>query len=444
MRPIPGGQRCCTAGAETFITMPMPPSQEEYYKSLEAQQTLPAGFTGATRSLTFSSAERGTGELTMNLSLIEVSAPTSAVAAVTTTNRFPGAPVLQVREILESGSPVAGVVVNNKVSNVGVPGGLEDAYRLTGALEEITGKGKWISLSTGVIGWRLPVDRMAGELPALRAGLGRARGVELAEAIMTTDRYPKLKRVDLGRGSIFGIAKGAGMIEPNLATMLSVILTDYELPREKLSALLRGSVEKSFNRIGVDGEQSTSDVVLLLSSGEAGPPEEGEFQAALDDLAGELSRQIVRNGEGTAHVVRVEVRGMAGEGRALYLARRVSNSPLVKSAIYGNDPNVGRILMALGDGLSDMGKEGNLEELTIEIDGSRVFEAGYFVLDPEKEQALSESLRASAMDPALKGYPQHDREVSIVIDFGDGSPGEAVYGSDLSYEYVRENADYRT
>ncbi len=261
---------------------------------------------------------------------------------------------------------------------------------------------------------------------------------------MTTDRYPKLKRVDLGKGSVFGIAKGAGMIEPNLATMLSVVLTDFELPREELSGLLRGSVEKSFNRIGVDGEQSTSDVVLLISSGSAGPVDSAEFGLALDELTGELSRQVVRNGEGTAHVVRVEVRGISGEGRALYLARRVSNSPLVKSAIYGNDPNVGRILMALGDGLSDLSEEGSLENLTIEIDGTAVFSAGHFVLDPEKEMALSESLRASAMDPALKGYPQHDREVSIVVDFGDGTPGEAVYGSDLSYEYVRENADYRT
>lgn len=424
--------------------MAMPPSQERYYKSLEAQQKLPEGFTGATSSFSFSSTERGNDELRMNLSLIELESPTRAVAGVTTTNRFPGAPVTLVRELLRSRSPVAGVLVNNKVSNVGVPGGLDDAYRLTGALEELSGKGSWVSLSTGVIGWRLPVQRMVEELPALRAKRETARGIELAEAIMTTDRYPKLKRVDLGKGSVFGIAKGAGMIEPNLATMLSVVLTDFELSREELSGLLRGSVEKSFNRIGVDGEQSTSDVVLLISSGTAGPVDSAEFGLALDEVTGELSRQVVRNGEGTAHVVRVEVRGISGKGRALYLARRVSNSPLVKSAIYGNDPNVGRILMALGDGLSDLSEEGSLENLTIEIDGTAVFSAGHFVLDPEKEMALSESLRASAMDPALKGYPQHDREVSIVVDFGDGTPGEAVYGSDLSYEYVRENADYRT
>lgn len=422
--------------------MAMPPSQESYYKSLEAQQTLPAGFTGATRSFTFSSTERGSEGLGMSLSLIEADRPTSAVAAVTTTNRFPGAPVLLVRELLESGAPVAGVLVNNKISNVGVPRGLEDAYRITRALEEMSGKGQWISLSTGVIGWRLPVERMVEELPPLRSGRGRERGIDLAEAIMTTDRYPKLKRVDIGEGSIFGIAKGAGMIEPNLATMLSVILTDIDLPRQKLAETLRRSVKKSFNRIGVDGEQSTSDVVLLISSGEAGPVDDQEFGDALDQVTGELSRQVVRNGEGTAHVLRVEVRGITG--RSLYLARRVSNSPLVKSAVYGNDPNVGRILMALGDGLSDLEEEPALEELTIEIDGTTVFEAGHFLLDPEKEKLLSESLRSSAMDPALKGYPQHDREVSITVDFGDGSPGDVVYGSDLSYEYVRENADYRT
>ncbi len=424
--------------------MPMPLSQERYYKSLEAQRKLPEGFSGATSSFSFSSAERGAEELTMNLSLIELDSPSRAVAAVTTTNRFPGAPVILVREILRSGSPVAGILVNNKVANVGVPGGLDDAYRLTAALEALSGKGSWVSLSTGVIGWRLPVEGMVEELAALRAKRKTDRGVDLAEAIMTTDRYPKLKRVELGKGSIFGIAKGAGMIEPNLATMISVILTDFELPREELSRLLLDSVEGSFNRIGVDGEQSTSDVVMLIASGRAGRVDSSAFGAALHEVTGELARQVVRNGEGTAHVLRVEVRGIAGEGKALYLARRVSNSPLVKSAIYGNDPNVGRILMALGDGLSDLGDEASVENLTIEIDGTAVFEAGHFVLDAEKERVLSESLRASAMDPALKGYPQHDRAVSIVVDFGDGSSGEAVYGSDLSYEYVRENADYRT
>lgn len=423
----------------------MPPTRDSYYRSLEAQNELPRGFTGATRSFTFSSAERGTSDsLRMDLSLIAVERPTSSVAAVTTTNRFPGAPVLLVREVLSSGEPVRGVVLNNKVANVGVPGGLDDAKRLTGALKELSGAGSWLSLSTGVIGWRLPVERMIRELPALHEARREAAGVELAEAIMTTDRYPKLRRVDLGEGSVLGIAKGAGMIEPNLATMLSVILTDYDLPREALSELLRRSVAKSFNRIGVDGEQSTSDVVLLISSGLAGPIGKDRFAEALEEVTGYLARHVVRNGEGTAHVVRVEVRGLADREHSLYIARRVSNSPLVKSAIYGNDPNVGRILMAVGDGLSDLGAEGSLEDLSIGIDGTTVFEKGHFDLTPEKEKALSESLLASAMDPALKGYPQHEREVAITVDFGGGTPGEVVYGSDLSYEYVRENADYRT
>jgi glutamate N-acetyltransferase/amino-acid N-acetyltransferase len=423
----------------------MPPTRASYYKSLEAQNELPRGFTGATRSFTFSSAERGTSDsLRMDLSLIAVERPSSSVAAVTTTNRFPGAPVLMVRELLSSGGPVKGVLLNNKVANVGVPGGLEDAKRLTGALSDVSGEGSWISLSTGVIGWRLPMAGMLGELTELYEARRQAAGVDLAEAIMTTDRYPKLKKVTVGHGSILGVAKGAGMIEPNLATMLSVILTDCELSRESLSRLLKGSVDKSFNRIGVDGEQSTSDVVLLISSGLAGPVDPREFGASLDEVTGYLARHVVRNGEGTGHVVRVEVRGLPDRAHSLYLARRVSNSPLVKSAIYGNDPNVGRILMALGDGLSDLDAEARLEELSIEIDGTRVFREGHFDLSPAKEQALSQSLRESAMDPALKGYPQHDREVTITVDFGDGSPGEVVYGSDLSYEYVRENADYRT
>lgn len=380
----------------------------------------------------------------MHISLLRAERPVTAFAGVTTTNRFPGAPVLLAREILDSGASPAGVVINNKVANVAVPGGLDDAYRLTRELATISGGGPWFSLSTGVIGWRLPLQEMVAALPALYADRHRDAGVEVAEGIMTTDRYPKLRRREVGNGSILGVAKGAGMVEPNMATMLSVILTDVALPPELLRRRFRESVERSYNRIGVDGEQSTSDVVLILSTGEAGPASEEEFTGALQDVTRGLATDIVRNGEGTSHVIRTEVRGIKERETALYLARRVSNSPLVKSAIYGNDPNVGRVLMALGDGLSDLHLDPELTELTIDIAGTRVFEGGSFLLSPEKERRLSESLREAGMDPAVTGFPQHHREVLITVDFGDGSPGDGVWGSDLSYEYVRENADYRT
>lgn len=425
--------------------MPEAATRDRYYKSLEAQRELPAGFSGATASLTFHSGERGSAEgLGMRLSLIAVEGGTDAYAGVTTTNRFPGAPVLLTREILASRKRVAGVLINNKIANVAAPGALDDARTLSSSLTSVTGGLPLFSLSTGVIGWKLPVTEMLGQIPALYDRRGAEAGLSVAEAIMTTDRYPKLRKVSFRGGSLFGIAKGAGMIEPNMATMLSVILTDFDFDAQELDAMLRSSVEKSFNRIGVDGEQSTSDVVLLLCSGKAGKVRREEFQHHLDEVTSHLAREVVRNGEGTAHLVKVEVRGITGSPEALHLARRVSNSPLVKSAIYGNDPNVGRILMALGDGLSELGLEGSLSELSIAIDGVPVFGEGAFILTPQVEAELSRRLEESSMDPALKGYPQHDREVSILIDFGDGSPGETVYGSDLSYEYVRENADYRT
>ncbi|MFW6214768.1 MAG: bifunctional ornithine acetyltransferase/N-acetylglutamate synthase [Alkalispirochaetaceae bacterium] len=425
--------------------MPEAATRDRYYESLEAQCKLPAGFSGATASFTFLSPERGgEEELPMNLALLAVEGGTAAYAGVTTTNRFPGYPVILTREILASGEPVGGILINNKVANVGVPGGLDDARRLSALLTGGCGGGRWFSLSTGVIGWRLPMERIEGQLEALYARRHPSAGLEIAEAIMTTDRYPKLRRKELPGGSIFGVAKGAGMIEPNMATMLSVILTDLAFTAGELDRMLRESVEKSFNRIGVDGEQSTSDVVILLSSGAAGRGEPVSFQEALDEVSGELARSVVRNGEGTAHVVKVEVAGIAGSREALFLARRVSNSPLVKSAIYGNDPNVGRILMALGDGLSDLGLDHSFEGLQVEIDGVPVFRNGLFTLTPEVEKRLAASLKESSMDPTLTGYPEHDREVTISVDFGAGGAKQTVWGSDLSYEYVRENADYRT
>lgn len=427
------------------MAMPEAATRESYYKSLEAQRELPRGFTGARRSISFVSEERGDGAaLEMNLSLIAAEATLTGVAGVTTSNRFPGAPVVLAREILDSREAPAGVIFNNKVANVSVPRGLEDARRITDSLAGASGKRPWISLSTGVIGWRLPIREMVEAIPLLYADRHAQAGLEVAEAIMTTDRYPKLRRVEVGDGSILGVAKGAGMIEPNMATMLSVILTDLHVDPGELERLFRDSVERSYNRIGVDGEQSTSDAVLILSTGLAGPVSVNEFRDALGEVTGDLSRHIVRNGEGTGHVIRTEVKGIESRENALYLARRVSNSPLVKSALYGNDPNVGRVLMALGDGLSDLHLEPSLGRLTIDIGGTRVFEDGGFLLTPEKERALSESLATAAMDPEIKGYPQHEREVLVIVDFGDGNPGEVVWGSDLSYEYVRENADYRT
>jgi glutamate N-acetyltransferase/amino-acid N-acetyltransferase len=261
---------------------------------------------------------------------------------------------------------------------------------------------------------------------------------------MTTDAYPKLRSVDLGSGRIVAIAKGAGMIEPNMATMLVFIFTDIDLPREDLRAALHQAVDLSFNRISVDGDQSTSDMAIIVSSRMAGSVPLGDFQQALNSVCQPLADDIVRNGEGTAHVMNVRIKGAQTDADACGFGKAVINSPLVKTAVYGNDPNVGRILMALGDYAGNHDVPISPEKTTVTICGHPVYHHGAFDLSPEKESAVSMALQSAMLQTAELGYPSHDKSVTIDIDVGIGSGQSEVLGSDLSYEYVRENADYRT
>lgn len=236
------------------------------------------------------------------------------------------------------------------------------------------------------------------------------------------------------------------MIEPNMGTMLAFLLTDLAVSPAFLRECLEECVGQSFNRISVDGDQSTSDMAVALSSGRRPAPRPAAFRRALLGVCRRLAEDVVRNGEGVGHVLRACVRGAASDALAAGAGKAVVNSPLVKTAVFGNDPNVGRIVAALGDYFGSLGRgEGfDLGRLRVRLGGTEIFRDGVFCLDLRKENRLAEYLRRAAQDPALKGYPQHDRTVDIDVELGGGRGEAEVLGSDLSYEYVRENAEYRS
>jgi glutamate N-acetyltransferase / amino-acid N-acetyltransferase len=422
-----------------------------YRAALAARAALPQGFRVATARLEFFPAEKQLAKpLPMNLSLILADEATASFAATYTRNRFCGWPVVIGRDRL-AGARLRGMLVNNKISNVNTAGGREDAERLLVRLAALTGARpqELVPSSTGIIGWKLPVADMEAALPRLAEGLHRDSYLPVAEAIMTTDAFPKLRASDValaggGTGRVVGIAKGAGMIEPNMATMLVFILTDVEAPRDDLRRMLSTAVDSTFNRISVDSDQSTSDTVLLLSSGKVGKARAGALETAVAEVCARLAEDVVRNGEGTQHVIRVTVRGRLPHEHALGAAKAVVNSPLVKTAVCGNDPNVGRVLMALGDYFGNANAAVEPEELSFAIGGVEVYTRGRFVLDPGTEVKLSRYMQECRYTSGAEGFPAHERCVEIDIAVGRGSGAVTVTGADLSCEYVKENADYRS
>lgn len=419
-------------------------SSEEYLNELRARALCPKGFRFAASALEFFPLERPVAKaLPMKISLILADEPTESFAALLTRNAFPGAPILLARERLKQ-KTIQGILINNKISNVGAPGGLDAARDLTARASTLMGidAGQLLASSTGIIGWSLPVDAMAQAIPGLVERLGMDGPVEMAQAIMTTDRYPKLRTRKLGTGSIMGIAKGAGMIEPNLATMLVFLVTDIDLDRTQLERALRRAVSTSFNTISIDSDQSTSDMCVIMSSRKAQSVPEDEFVQALSGLCEELASDIVRNGEGTRHVIKVRVSGFGEHCSAV--GKAVINSPLVKTAMYGNDPNVGRLVASIGDYLGNEGLALEMDALEIRLFGIPVFQSGAFRLDQEKEQIIAARLIEASQDPAKGAFPEHDRVVDIDIKHGTHPGSATVMGSDLGYEYIRENADYRS
>ena len=439
-------------------------SESDYLDEIEKIE-LPGGFRVGVSGFEFKPAElEGKANAVMNMTLIALDAPTEDYAAVMTRNRFPGAPIKVIRERLFNQNPVQAVIVNNKISNVCAAGdGVDASERVCAAVASTLGipggREAVLPLSTGVIGWRLPIKQMVDAVPdLLKALTSGGSALPAAKSIMTTDRFPKLRMVEACGGRIVGFAKGAGMIEPDMATMLAFCLTDVAVPRDALQPMLKRAADVSFNCASVDADQSTSDALLCLSSGlkkvKAGSSEGGraqleEFEQALTELCVALSEDVVRNGEGTTHVIRCKVVGAPTFELARGVGKAVINSPLFKAAVAGNDPNVGRLVSTVGSYLGRAAPELDLKECSMKMGGKLIFSGGEFKIDLKVEDELYEHMKDALLCGeygASLPYPPHERCVEIEVDLGDAETGESctVHGSDLTKEYVSINADYRS
>jgi glutamate N-acetyltransferase/amino-acid N-acetyltransferase len=348
-------------------------------------------------------------------------------SAMFTTNQLQAAPVVVSKSHLAVAEPQA-VVINSGVANAatGLRGELDavataaEAGRLLGLDAE-----QVLVLSTGVIGALLPLEKVTAGLAQAVPALSPDGGATTAEAIMTTDTRPKTASVARDGFVVGGMAKGAGMIHPALATMLAVVTTDYPLEAGEAGAFLRPAVEESFNRISIDGECSTNDAVVLLANGASGcARNDASFAAALREVCADLSAQIVADGEGATVLLEIEVAGAATAADASAIARRIATSPLVKTAAFGRDANWGRVLAAAGSAPSN-GGFAQLDQrlLSLSFNGTSVFAGG----------------APTAHEPSLEGAV-----CRIELDLGLGAGAASYLSSDLSYDYVRINAEYRS
>jgi len=430
------------------------PNRDSHRAWLATQAALPAGFRVGTTRFDFVPRE-APKPAKMTLTLIALDRPTPDFAAAFTKNAFPGAPITVGRKRLNA--PALGaIIINNKISNVCAPGGVETAERVCVEAARLLGLTPTAVLpsSTGVIGWSLPTDAIIAALPQAVSALAGGTILPAAEGIVTTDLYPKIRRADVGGGSIVGIAKGAGMIEPNLATMLVYVLTDLAVPRGELRAMLAKAIDASFNAISIDSDTSTSDTVALISSGRVPCEDFGAFERGLHTVCRDLAEDVVRNGEGVRHVIRVRVTHAASPVLARALGKAIVNAPLFKCAVAGNDPNVGRLVQAIGKHIGAFAPQTDLSKLRAAMGGVDIFANGVFQLDPSKEAALIAHLRgaelyasAAPKDGVFSApidFPPHERCVELEIEVGNGAASATVLGGDLTHEYVSENADYRS
>jgi glutamate N-acetyltransferase/amino-acid N-acetyltransferase len=371
-----------------------------------------------------------------DVALIECS-PTTKAASIFTKNQFKAAPVLLAQSNLDRASPRF-LLINSGNANAATGDmGFADAVASTEIVAAHTQvrPEEVLPFSTGVIGERLPLDPFKQVMPELVSGLAPDHWLAAAQAIMTTDTVPKLmsRKLELGGEivTITGMAKGAGMIQPNMATMLCFIATDAQLSRDQMRDLLQEAADSSLNRVTVDSDTSTNDACVLLATGESkvsihqGSAEESEFQDVLTDLMINLAQALVRDGEGATKFVTVSVEGAESQVAALEVAYSVANSPLVKTAIFAEDANWGRLVMAIGKVESEL----NPNVVDLFINDVCLLEAG--LKHPNYEEGLGEA--------AMKS---EDIEIRVVLNQGECS--ETVWTSDLSHDYVKINAEYRT
>ena len=365
-----------------------------------------------------------------DMALVVNNGPLDAAAAVFTTNRFCAAPVQWSRKVVADGH-VKAVILNSGGANActGKPGYEQSQATAEKVAELLGASANDVAVcSTGLIGELLPLDHVLSGTEAAFAALSDSveAGENASYAIMTTDTKPKTVELEGSTGfRVGGMVKGSGMIAPQLATMLCVITTDAVVNAGQLQAALNAGVEMSFNRIDVDGCMSTNDTVLLLASCASGvEPDPDEFNDLVAKATASLARQIVGDGEGASHDIRVKVTGATTEDAALACGRAVAASNLLKCAIAGNDPNWGRILSSLGT-VSPEDAPFDAEKVTVDVNGVRICENGGAGRDRSEVD----------MTP---------REVHIDIDLNEGDAEASVWTDDLTHEYVHINADYES
>jgi glutamate N-acetyltransferase/amino-acid N-acetyltransferase len=355
-----------------------------------------------------------------------------AAAAVFTRNNFPGAPVVVGREHVKSGKLQA-IVVNSKNANVATgPDGEEAARRTCRGIAKALGIDPMLVLpsSTGVIGVPLPVEKIEAACSSVPRMLASDRPAleRFARAIMTTDTRPKAISLKIGNATLSGVAKGAGMIEPNMATMLSYLFTDADIPASVLQPMLQRAVNKSYNRISVDTDTSTSDTVVVLANGKAGKVDPAAFEAALTEAATYLAKEIARDGEGATKLIELSVQGAPTADAALRIAKSIVNSPLIKTSIYGADPNWGRFVMAVG----------KVFDTPIPLEALSI----HFGNGTERLVITAANQNADLLR-RISDYLKRN-EVHISVQLGSGTHSETVWGCDLTEGYVKENAYYTT
>jgi glutamate N-acetyltransferase/amino-acid N-acetyltransferase len=383
--------------------------------------TAPNGFVAG-------AVHAGIRKAKLDLAVVRSTVP-AVGAAMWTANRVQAAPVLVSKAHLAQVEPQA-VVINSGVANAatGKQGEL-DALATAAETAALLGlePEQVLVLSTGVIGVKLPMSKLIAGLHEI--DLQADGGADAAQAILTTDTHAKEAAVSRGGFTVGGMAKGAGMIHPCLATMLAVVTTDYPLHEGgEAHGFLKRAVNESFNRISVDGECSTNDAVILLANGASGiertPESDREFSAALREVCADLSRQIVEDGEGATVVLEISVTGAASEGEANAVAKRIATSPLVKTAAFGRDPNWGRILMAAGSAFVSGGfAQVDVDLLTLKMNGVVLFADG---------------------EPTDAEVPLEGAVCTIELDLGLGKASASYLASDLTYDYVKINSEYTT
>lgn len=359
-----------------------------------------------------------------DVALVVNDGPQSAAAGVFTANRVKAAPVLWSQQVLSAGQ-VEAVVLNSGGANACTgPDGFADTHRTAEAVAAALGTGaaRVAVCSTGLIGVRLPMDRLLAGIEQAAAELSAEGGSAAAEAIRTTDTVAKTATAQADGWSVGGMAKGAAMLAPSLATMLAVVCTDAVADPALLDEVLRAATAGSFDRVDTDGCMSTNDTVLLLASGASGvTPSAADLQKAVSEVCASLARQMVGDAEGASKDIEITVRAAASRADALEAARAVGRSNLLKCALHGNDPNWGRVLAAVGTTSAAF----EPDELDVAINGVQVCRAGA----PGDDRDLVD----------LSG-----RNVQIVVDLHAGSESAIIWTSDLTAEYVHENSAYST